>query len=84
MIPIFKSAASSNRTRSGLSVLRVAAAVLVTATVTVACATTASPPRTSTLGPASDACLDRGSDCTRHSQCCTFWCVNGACEAREP
>jgi hypothetical protein len=57
-------------------------AVTLIAVITAACSATS--PRTARLGPTGDTCLDRGAACTRHRECCTFWCVNGACETRDP
>jgi hypothetical protein len=30
------------------------------------------------------ACLDSGTQCRADGDCCSLWCVNGACERREP
>jgi hypothetical protein len=62
--------------------MRISAAVLILAFVTVAC--TLADRRTATLGPPSDTCLASEADCTHSHQCCSNWCVNGECENREP
>jgi hypothetical protein len=57
------------------------AAALLAAAIAAACGTTQT--RRATLGPASDSCLDKGSDCARDGECCSLWCVNGSCAMRE-
>jgi hypothetical protein len=48
-----------------------------------ACAETASgqPSTTTTTGA---QCLDNGTSCVEHNECCSAWCVNGECTRRQP
>jgi hypothetical protein len=61
--------------------IRIATVLFVLASLAAACATV---DRKAALGPASDPCLDVGSDCTNSSACCSMWCVNGTCERKDP
>ncbi len=73
----------STRPTKATGVLRlVVFGVIATALVT-ACGA-ASSTRNAKLGSGPDACWASGSTCHRDSECCTFWCVNGVCEYRDP
>ncbi len=53
-------------------------------TMLVGCMSEADNLHPASQAPSVDECLAAGADCASSQDCCSFWCVNGACEVRDP
>jgi hypothetical protein len=49
-----------------------------------ACASSTEPGKGVTSPQKMPACLESGTLCRADDDCCSLWCVNGACEHKEP
>jgi hypothetical protein len=75
--------------RRRLIMKRLVLALVAYGTVVAACASTGaatvSVTHTTSAEPATtNSCYANDLGCTQNEDCCSFWCVNGECEQREP